>query len=124
MYVIKDTKYNHWLKIDRVVDDLDIVTCVEPVYNYNVASQFSTEAIADRIIEQIKSEGQYETDNYVKENVDDLKAAEQKEKEEYEQKIKDKILENLDEFIEAMKAKGYNDEQIEEAVKSLQHKGD
>lgn len=124
MYVIKDTKYNHWLKIDRVVDDLDIVTCVEPVYNYNVASQFSTEAIADRIIEQIKSEGQYETDNYVKENVDDLKAAEQKEKEEFQQKIKDKILENLDEFIEAMKAKGYSDEQIEEAVKSLQHKGD
>lgn len=124
MYVIKDTKYNHWLKIDRVVDDLDIVTCVEPVYNYNVASQFSTEAIADRIIEQIKSEGQYETDNYVKENVDDLKAAEQKEKEEFKQKIKDKILENLDEFIEAMKAKGYSDEQIEEAVKSLQHKGD
>ena len=108
----------------RVVDDLDIVTCVEPVYNYNVASQFSTEAIADRIIEQIKSEGQYETDNYVKENVDDLKAAEQKEKEEFQQKIKDKILENLDEFIEAMKAKGYSDEQIEEAVKSLQHKGD
>ena len=63
-YIIKDTKESCWLNIDRVVVGCDIVTAVEPVYNYKAATEFSSEETADQMIEQIKSEGQYDTEGY------------------------------------------------------------
>lgn len=75
-YVIKDG--NTWLEVDRVCQGFDIITVVEPVYNWHVATQFASKQSVEQIIKQIESEGNYNTSNYTMENTIDLA---QKEKE-------------------------------------------
>ena len=84
-YIIKDG--NHWLEVDRVCQDFNIVTVVEPVYNWHVATQFSSKESVEQIIKQIESEGNYNTSNYTTENTIDL---EDKEKEELRKQQEDK----------------------------------
>lgn len=78
-YIIKDG--NHWLEVDRVCQGFDIVTVVEPVYNWHVATQFTSKQSVEQIIKQIESEGNYNTSNYTTENTIDLEDKEKKEKE-------------------------------------------
>ena len=118
-YIIKDTKESCWLNIDRVVVGCDIVTAVEPVYNYKAATEFSSEETADQMIEQIKSEGQYDTEGYTKENKDALDMAERNAKEEKEKKveaIRKAAQEKVDKIVEDGKANGLTDEQIQEEL--------
>lgn len=118
-YVIKDTKYKHWLKIDRIVDDMDIITCVEPVYNYKSATQFSSELVADKMIEQIKSEGQYETDGYVKENTVDLEAKEEEIEQEEIAAAKAFVESKKKELEDELRKQGKSEEVIQEALKAF-----
>lgn len=118
-YIIKDNKQQCWLNIDRVVVGCDIITAVEPVYNYKAATEFSTEEIADQMIEQIKSEGQYDVEGYTKENKDALDMAERNAKEEKEKKveaIRKAAQDKVDKIIEDGKANGLTDEQIQEEL--------
>lgn len=118
-YVIKDNKYHNWLKIDRIVDDCEIITCVEPVYNYKAATQFSNEGIADAMIEQIKSEGQYETDGYVKENTEDLKAKEEEIEQEEVEAAKEFIESKKKELEDELRKQGKSEEVIKKALESF-----
>lgn len=105
-YIIKDSLHNYWLEIDRVVQGVDIVTTIEPVYNYKVATKFDTAEDIDAIIKQIESEGNYDTEGFVKENTEELQVLEKKEKEE---KIK-----------EQLKKEGKSEEEIQEIIKNVQ----
>lgn len=103
-YVIKDG--DNWLEVDRVCQGFDIVTVVEPVYNWHVATQFSSKESVNQIIKQIESEGNYNTSNYTMENTIDLKDKEKKEKEELQKqqsaeinKAKKITIDNLKEII-------------------------
>lgn len=69
-YVIQDTKQKKWLKVDRVVSGMDIVTSVEYVSSFRAASIFNTESTAKLVIDYIKQEGNYDTDNLVIDNVE------------------------------------------------------
>lgn len=71
-YIIKDKKNNCWLLIDRIVRDMDIVTTVENVYNYKAATKFSDLQLVKSIIEQIKQEGNYDTEGYMTENTEEI----------------------------------------------------
>lgn len=106
-YVIKDG--DNWLEVDRVCQGFDIVTVVEPVYNWHVATQFSSKESVNQIIKQIESEGNYNTSNYTMENTIDLEDKEKKEKEELQKqqsaeinKAKKITIDNLKEIIKEM----------------------
>lgn len=71
-YIIKDKKNDCWLLIDRIVRDMDIVTTVENVYNYKAATKFSDLQLVKSIIEQIKQEGNYDTEEYMTENTEEI----------------------------------------------------
>lgn len=71
-YIIKDKKNNCWLLIDRIVRDMDIITTVENVYNYKAATKFSDLQLVKSIIEQIKQEGNYDTEEYMTENIEEI----------------------------------------------------
>lgn len=105
-YVIKDTKNKWWLEIDRVVQGMDIVTTIEPVYNYKVATTFDTIDEADAILKQIESEGNYDIADYTKENVEELQELEKKEKRE--------------EIIAELKKQGKSEEEIQEIMDKIQ----
>lgn len=59
-YVIQDAKTNKWLKIDRVVHGMDIVTTVEYVSSFRAGTIFNKEETANKILECIKEEGNYD----------------------------------------------------------------
>jgi len=106
-YVIKDG--DNWLEVDRVCQGFDIVTVVEPVYNWHVATQFSSKESVNQIIKQIESEGNYNTSNYTMENTIDLEDKEKKEKEELQKqqsaeikKAKKITIDNPKEIIKEM----------------------
>lgn len=131
MYVIKDTKNNWWLEIDRVVQGMDVITTVEPVYNYKAATQFSTELSADKIIEQIKSEGNYDVSGYTKENTAELDSLDKQIQEEEEAEVKataeklkeqfnESIKQKLEELKQDLAAKGKSEEEIQAAVAAFE----
>ncbi len=105
-YVIKDTKNKWWLEIDRVVQGMDIITTVDPVYNYKAATKFETPEDVDAILKQIESEGNYDIANYTKENVEELQELEKKEK--------------LQDIIEELKKEGKSEEEIKELINKVQ----
>lgn len=130
-YVIKDTKNNWWLEIDRVVQGMDIVTTVEPVYNYKAATTFSSELSADKIIKQIESEGNYDTSGYTKENTDELDSLDKQIQEEEEaeakaeaekiqEQFKETVKEKLEELKKDLAAKGKSEEEIQAAVAAFE----
>lgn len=49
-YVVKDTEREVYLIFDRFVNDMEIVTTVEPVASYEIATTFSTEEKAKELI--------------------------------------------------------------------------
>ena len=51
---------------------MDIVTAVENVYNYKAATKFSDLQLVKSIIEQIKQEGNYDTEGYMTENTEEI----------------------------------------------------
>lgn len=51
-YVVKDKKRDAYLVFDRFVNDMDIVTEVEPVRSYEIATRFSTEDKARDLINE------------------------------------------------------------------------
>ena len=69
-YVIQDTKQNKWLRIDRVVSGMDIITTVDYVSSFRAASIFNKESTAKTIIDYIKQEGNYDADNLVIDSVE------------------------------------------------------
>ena len=69
-YVIQDTKQNKWLRIDRVVSGMDIITAVDYVSSFRAASVFNKESTAKTIIDYIKQEGNYDADNLVIDSVE------------------------------------------------------
>lgn len=69
-YVIQDTKQNKWLRIDRVVSGMDIITAVDYVSSFRAASIFNKESTAKTIIDYIKQEGNYDADNLVIDSVE------------------------------------------------------
>jgi len=130
-YVIKDSQKKCWYEIDRVVQGMDIITTVEPVYNYKAATQFSTEALADKIIEQITSEGNYSTINMIKENVDELNSLEEQitqqqeaeaiaEAEKLKEEFNESIKKKLEELKKDLSDKGKSAEEIEAAVAAFE----
>ena len=69
-YVIQDTKLKQWLKVDRVVSGMDIITAVDYVSSFRAASIFNKESTAKLIIDYIKQEGNYDADNLVVDSVE------------------------------------------------------
>lgn len=113
-YVIKDIEKKHWLGIERVVNNntFEITTIVEPIYSYKAATKFDTIQDCKDIMDQIKSEGNYDIPAYATENVEEMIEAEEKEKEERDTKLYELYKEKLDEQIRAYKAQGLSDEEI------------
>lgn len=69
-YVIQDTKSKDWLRVDRVANNVDIITVVEHVSSFRAATIFNNESTANKIIEYIKNEGNYDASNFVVDNVE------------------------------------------------------
>lgn len=69
-YVIQDTKLKQWLKVDRVVSGMDIITAVDYVSSFRAASIFNKESTAKLVIDYIKQEGNYDADNLVIDSVE------------------------------------------------------
>lgn len=113
-YVIKDIEKKHWLGIERVVNNntFEITTVVEPIYSYKAATKFDTIQDCKDIMDQIKSEGNYDIPAYATENVEEMIEAEKKEQEERDTKLYELYKEKLDEQIKAYKAQGLSDEEI------------
>lgn len=113
-YVIKDIEKKYWLGIDRVINNTtcDITTVVEPIYNYKAATKFDSIDECKTIMDQIKSEGNYDIPAYVTENVEEIIEAEKKAEEEKNEAIRKLAQEKLDKQIEEYKAQGLSDEEI------------
>ena len=69
-YVIQDTKLKQWLKVDRVVSGMDIITAVDYVSSFRAASIFNKESTAKLVIDYIKQEGNYDANNLVIDSVE------------------------------------------------------
>ena len=69
-YVIQDTKSKDWLRVDRVANNVDIITVVEHVSSFRAATIFNNESTANKIIKYIKDEGNYDASNFVVDNVE------------------------------------------------------
>ena len=113
-YVIKDIEKKYWLGIDRVINNAtcDITTVVEPIYNYKAATKFDSIDECKAIMDQIKSEGNYDIPAYTTENVEEMIEAEKKAEEEKNEAIRKLAQEKLDKQIEEYKAQGLSDEEI------------
>lgn len=115
-YIIKDTNNKCWLLIDRIVRDIDIVTTAEPVYNYKAATKFNDKLLAEKIIEQIKSEGNYDVSGYMTENTEDLEKKEEEQEQPKEEVDVEKLRKiakaKLDEALKEYKDKGLSEEEI------------
>jgi hypothetical protein len=119
MFIIKDTKQNCWLEVDRIVDGYDIRTIAEPVYNYKAATEFRTQELADKVIEQIKSEGEYDTEGYIKEDKDELQALEKQEQQKEVDEAKAFIEQKQKELEDELRAQGKSEEVIKQAVEAF-----
>lgn len=84
MFVVKDNKKDAYLVFDRIVDDItmEIITTVEPVGAYQLATQLSSEDKARLLIKSVNVNS-YDTSECVVINLDDVKHDE-------EQKAKEK----------------------------------
>ena len=71
------------------------------------------------MIEQIKSEGQYETDGYVKENTEDLKAKEEEIEQEEVEAAKEFIESKKKELEDELRKQGKSEEVIKKALARL-----
>lgn len=113
-YVIKDIEKKYWLGIDRVINNAtcDITTVVEPIYSYKAATKFDSIDECKAIMDQIKSEGNYDIPAYATENVEEMIEAEQKAEEEKNEAIRKIAQEKLDKQVEEYKAQGLSDEEI------------
>lgn len=113
-YVIKDLDKNYWLSIDRVIDNItcDITTVVEPIYSYKAATKFDTKEECVDIMKEIKKEGNYDIPAYGIQDVEEMIATEQKEKEEKQEAIRKLAQEKLDKQIDELKQQGLSDEEI------------
>jgi len=113
-YVIQDTKQKRWLSVDRAVNGMDIVTVVEYVSSFRAATIFNKEETANKILEYIKEEGNYDITNCVVDNV--------------EVYFKDEIERSLSEYKEHLKqvtdqdGKHLSDEQIEAELEEARDK--
>ena len=122
-YVIKDIEKKYWLGIDRVINNTtcDITTVVEPIYSYKAATKFDSIDECKAIMDQIKSEGNYDIPAYATENVEEMIEAEKKAEEEKNEAIRKLAQEKLDKQIEEYKAQGLSDEEIRKQLKTLPH---
>lgn len=97
-YSIYDNNKKFWFDIDRMVRGMDVVTVVEPAYNYQSATRFPTRESAERIIDQIDKEGVYDVNNAciidIEQHVKELEAKQKAE----EQKMIKEAWENTDEI--------------------------
>ena len=113
-YVIQDTKQKRWLSVDRAVNGMDIVTVVEYVSSFRAATIFNKEETANKILEYIKEEGNYDITDCVVDNV--------------EVYFKDEIDRSLSEYKEHLKqvtdqdGKHLSDEQIEAELEEARDK--
>jgi len=113
-YVIQDTKQKRWLSVDRAVNGMDIVTVVEYVSSFRAATIFNKEETANKILEYIKEEGNYDITNCVVDNV--------------EVYFKDEIERSLSDYKEHLKqvtdqdGKHLSDEQIEAELEEARDK--
>lgn len=113
-YVIQDTKQKKWLSVDRAVNGMDIVTVVEYVSSFRAATIFNKEETANKILDYIKEEGNYDITNCVVDNV--------------EVYFKDEIERSLSDYKEHLKqvtdqdGKHLSDEQIEAELEEARDK--
>ena len=113
-YVIQDTKSKDWLRVDRVANNVDIITVVEHVSSFRAATIFNNESTANKIIEYIKDEGNYDASNFVVDNV--------------EVYFKDEIESNLAQFKEHLKevvdgdGNHLNQKQIDDELKETEER--
>lgn len=113
-YVIQDTKSKDWLRVDRVANNVDIITVVEHVSSFRAATIFNNESTANKIIEYIKDEGNYDASNFVVDNV--------------EVYFKDEIESNLAQFKEHLKevvdgdGNHLNQKQIDDELKEAEER--
>lgn len=113
-YVIQDTKSKDWLKVDRIAKNVDVITVVEHVSSFRAATIFNSKEIANKIIEYIKEEGNYDTDNLVVDNVEVY----------FEDTIKSS-LETLKEQLKGVvdrDGNSLNQEQIDEELKEAENR--
>lgn len=113
-YVIQDIKSKDWLRVDRVANNVDIITVVEHVSSFRAATIFNNESTANKIIEYIKDEGNYDASNFVVDNV--------------EVYFKDEIESNLAQFKEHLKevvdgdGNHLNQKQIDDELKKAEER--
>lgn len=113
-YVIQDTKSKDWLRVDRVANNVDIITVVEHVSSFRAATIFNNESTANKIIKYIKDEGNYDASNFVVDNV--------------EVYFKDEIESNLAQFKEHLKevvdgdGNHLNQKQIDDELKKAEER--
>jgi len=113
-YVIQDTKSKDWLRVDRVANNVDIITVVEHVSSFRAATIFNNESTANKIIEYIKDEDNYDASNFVVDNV--------------EVYFKDEIESNLAQFKEHLKevvdgdGNHLNQKQIDDELKEAEER--
>ena len=113
-YVIQDTKSKDWLRVDRVANNVDIITVVEHVSSFRAATIFNNESTANKIIKYIKDEGNYDASNFVVDNV--------------EVYFKDEIESNLAQFKEHLKevvdgnGNHLNQKQIDDELKEAEER--
>ena len=113
-YVIQDTKSKDWLRVDRVANNVDIITVVEHVSSFRAATIFNNESTANKIIQFIKDEDNYDASNFVVDNV--------------EVYFKDEIESNLAQFKEHVKevvdgdGNHLNQKQIDDELKEAEER--
>jgi len=115
-YIIKEVKPDHFLEIDRVIQGLDIVTVVEPIYSHHAATKFDSIDECKSILEQIKQEGNYHIDECVFLDPDEIDAEIQRKKEEEEKRLQEFGQAKMQEVIDKLKKAGKTDEEISEVL--------
>lgn len=84
-YIIRDKHDDCWLKIQRIVNDNEIVTIVDNVNSYLAATAFKSIEFAQTIIKEIENEGNYDIEGFEICSLSEIKAKDEAEKEKQKQ---------------------------------------
>lgn len=123
MFVVKDNKKDAYLKFDRIVDDvsLEIITLVEPIAAYQIATNFDTEARANDCAKTVLPDV-YPLTDYTVIDLDKVKEEEEQKAKEKAQAVMTNAWKNTSEETRKQKLKDlYKDKGQEEVEKWLDY---
>jgi len=115
-YIIRDIKQKCYLRFDRIVSGCDLITVVDPVYDYRIATTFDNVDEVKEMLDQVRSEGQYEINAYQLESPEEILKNLEDKQEQFQQRLNELGEEKMSQMIADMKKQGMSETEIAEKL--------